>query len=95
MNFTDSVKKALTGGPVVENTPSGVTNAQDHAKVLVHGLIVGASAAIATLVEYGTGAHWGQYNAVIIPLVSMFGKYLIQLLKSNDPIDVTPPTETK
>lgn len=96
MSFTEAVKKAVVGGgAVVEDTPVGVTNSQDHAKVLVHGLIVGASAAIATLVEYGTGAHWGQYNAVVIPLVSMFGKYLLQLLKSNDPINPEVPTETK
>lgn len=92
MNFFDAFTKALTGGTVVENTPTGVTNNADHAKVLVHGLIVGASAAITTLVEYGTGAHWGQYNAIVIPLVSMLGKYILQLLKNNDPV---VPTETK
>lgn len=93
MNFFDAFKKALIGNePVVDTSPKLKTNETDWAKIAIHALVVGGVSAITVLAQYVSNTHWGEYNAIVIPVASTISTYLIKLIKSNDPI---VPTETK
>lgn len=93
MNFFDAFKKALVGGgPVVDKSPSLTVDQRDWAKIAIHALVVGSVSIVTVLAQFVSDTHWGEYNALVIPVASTISTYLIKLLKSNDPV---VPTETK
>lgn len=86
MKFLELLKGAVTGSvPVVDSSPKLSVDKTDWVKILIHAGIVGASAAVTVLAQVVTSTNFGEYNAVIVPVVSTAITWVMKLLKNNDP----------
>lgn len=88
MNFLSLIKGVLLGGvkPVTDTSGTLELNKVDWAKVVVHALIVGIAAAVTVISQVLSGINFGEYNAVVVPIISTVITWLTKFLKNNDPL---------